>query len=91
MAALMRLRVVPAQGEPYEIPVTPKVIVAAERQFAKPMTQLFGQDASYEALCWAAWKGSHVAGRVVKPFDEWLDDIDSIEAGDEPRVPLETA
>jgi hypothetical protein len=57
----------------------------------KPMTQLFGQDASYEALCWAAWKGSHVSGLVVKPFDEWLDDIDSIEAGDEPRVPLETA
>jgi hypothetical protein len=55
------------------------------------MTQLFGQDASYEALCWAAWKGSHVAGLVVKPFDEWLDDIDSIEAGDEPRVPLEKA
>jgi hypothetical protein len=27
----------------------------------------------------------------VKPFDEWLDDIDSIEAGDEPRVPLEKA
>ena len=91
MAALMRLRVVPAKGEPYEVPVTPKVIVAAERQFAKPMTQLFGQDASYEALCWADWKGSHVSGHVVKPFDEWLDDIDSIEAGDEPRVPLEKA
>lgn len=90
MAALMRLRVVPTGGEPYEVPVTPKVIVAAERQFAKPMTQLFGENASYEALCWAAWKGSQQAGRIVKPFDEWLDDVDSIEAGEEPRVPLET-
>ena len=90
MAALMRLRVVPSEGEPYEVSVTPKVIVAAERQFAKPMTQLFGDNASFEALCWAAWKGSQQAGRVVKPFDEWLDDVDSIEPGEEPRVPLET-
>lgn len=86
----MRLRVVPSEGEPYEVPVTPKVLVAAERQFGKSMTQLFGESPSYEALCWAAWKGSHVAGRIVKPFDEWLDDIDSIDGSEEPRVPLGT-
>lgn len=91
MAALMRLRVVPSQGEPYEVSVTPKVIVAAERQFSKPMTQLFGENASFEALCWAAWKATHVSGMVVKPFDEWLDDVDSIEGGDDKRVPLEAA
>ena len=88
--ALMRLRVTLNEGEPYEVPVTPKVIVAAERQFAKPMTQLFGEAASFEAISWAAWKGSQQTGRVVKPFDEWLDDIDSITPVEEPRVPLET-
>lgn len=91
MAALMRLRVIPSQGEPYEVSVGPKVIVAAERQFAKPFTQILGQDMSFEALCWTAWKATHVSGLVVKPFDEWLDDIDMIEAVDEPRVPLGTA
>jgi len=91
MAALMRLRVVPAQGEPYEVNITPKVIVAAERQFTKPMSQLFGENALFEALCWTAWKASQTSGIIVKPFDEWLDDIDSIEAGEEARVPLEKA
>lgn len=88
MAALMRLRVVPSNGEAYDVNVTPLVIVSAERQFGKGMQQLFGESASYEALCWAAWKASHVSGHVVKPFDEWLQDIDSIEAGEVERVPL---
>ncbi len=89
MAALMRLRVVPSTGEPYEVNITPKVIVSAERNFGKPMSQLFGDQASFEALCWAAWKGTHASGRVVKPFDEWLDGVESIEAGETNPVPLE--
>lgn len=86
----MRLTVQPLTGEPYEISVTPAVIVAAERHFGKGMNQLFGEAMSYEALAWLAWKGTHKAGMVVKPFDEWLEDIDNIEAGSETRVPLET-
>jgi len=89
MAALMRLRVVPADGATYEVNVTPKVIVAVERQFSKPMSQIFGENASYEALCWTAWKASASSGIIVKPFDEWLDTIDSIEAAEVERVPLE--
>jgi hypothetical protein len=90
MAALMRLRVIPAQGDAYEINITPKVIVEAERHFAKPMSDLFGESASFEALCFAAWKGCQISGRSNKTFDEWLDEVDSIEAGEQPRVPLET-
>jgi hypothetical protein len=89
MAALMRLRVVSESGEPYEVNISPKVIVAAERHFQKPMSQLFGDSASFEALCWTAWKGTHASGRVVKPFDEWLDGIESIEAGETESLPLE--
>jgi hypothetical protein len=33
----------------YEVNVTPKVIVGAERQFSKPMSQIFGENASFEA------------------------------------------
>lgn len=90
MAALMRLTVHPLTGEPYEISITPAVIVAAERHFGKAMNQLFGESMSYEALAWVAWKGTHRAGVVVKPFDEWLDDVENIDAGEEKRVPLES-
>ena len=90
MAALMRLRVVPAEGDAYEVNVIPKVIVEAERHFAKPMTDLFGDSASIEALCWAAWKATMVSGRPVPLFDEWLNGIDSVEAGEMERVPLAT-
>ena len=89
MAALMRLRVVQSAGDAYEVAMTPKLIVAVERQFAQPISTLFGESTSYEVLCWTAWKGAQASGRVVKPFDEWLDDIDAIEAAEEPRVPLE--
>lgn len=90
MAGLMRLRVVPVEGEPYEVPITPKVIVAAEREFGKGLSELFGENARYESLCWAAWKGSQFTQRTTQPFDEWLDGVDAVEAGEEPRVPLET-
>lgn len=88
MAALMRLRVIPTVGDPYEVPFTPKLIVAVERQFTQPISSLFGDHTSFEVLCWTAWKGTQMLGRVVKPFDEWLDDLDAIEPGEEPRVPL---
>ena len=90
MAALMRLRVVPSSGDAYEVALTPKLIVAVERQFSQPVSTLFGESASFEVLCWTAWRGTQASGRIVKPFDEWLDDLDSIEAAEEPRVPLES-
>ena len=89
MAALMRLRIEPITGDAYEVNVTPKVIVELERHFSKPMTDLFGEGASFEAIYWAAWKGTQVSGRPAKPFDEWLNDIDSVEFVEEARIPLE--
>lgn len=84
MAALMRLRVTLNEGESYEIKAGPKAIVEAERHFSKPMTQLFGEGhASYEALAYLAWRASQLANKIVKPFDEWLGDIESIEAVDD--------
>lgn len=88
--ALMSLAVVRVGGERVVVPVTPKVVVAVERQFHKSMSSLFSEDASMEVLAWTAWKASHFAGQVVKPFDEWLDDIKAIEPEDEGRVPFET-
>ena len=90
MAGLMRLRIEPITGDAYEVNVTPKVIVELERHFSKPMTDILGADSvSFEAIYWAAWKGTQVSGRPAKPFDEWLNDIDSAEFVEEARVPLE--
>ena len=90
MAGLMRLRIEPITGDAYEVNVTPKVIVELERQFSKPMTDILSADSvSFEAIYWAAWKGTQVSGRPAKPFDEWLNDIDSVESVEEARVPLE--
>jgi hypothetical protein len=91
MAGLMRLRVIEVAGDSYELNIGPKVIVEVERHFKQPMSKLFAAEtASYEALCYVAWRGSQLALRVVKPFDEWLGEIDSIEAVDEKALPLES-
>jgi len=91
MAGLMRLRVVELSGDSYELNIGPKVIVEVERHFKKSMSQLFSADnASYEALCYVAWRGSQLALKVVKPFDEWLGEIENIEAVEEQAVPLGT-
>lgn len=89
MAGIMRLRVTVSEGDSYDLNIGPKAIVEVERHFKKSMAQLFSaENASYEALCYVAWRGSQLAGKVVKPFDEWLNDIDGIEAVDEQAVPL---
>ena len=91
MAGLMRLRIEPVQGDAYEVNVTPKVVVELERQFHKPMTDILGADSvSFEAIYWAAWKGTQITGRPTKPCDEWLDGIESVEPVEEQRVPLES-
>jgi hypothetical protein len=86
--ALMNLKVVPAEGEPFTARVTPKVIVAAERHFGKGMAQLFGDAVTFEALAWVAWTGARLAGRAGDDFDAWLDTIDAIEAVEDAAAPL---
>jgi hypothetical protein len=86
----MRLRIEPIQGDAYEVNITPKVVVELERQFHKPMTEILGESVTFEAIYWAAWKGSQISGRPTKPFDEWLDDIENVEPVEEQRIPLES-
>ena len=78
--ALMTLKITPEKGEPITVPVSPKVIVAAERHFQTTMSKLFSQDnMSYEAMMWLGWKAMQADGHVVKPFDDWLDGIQAID------------
>lgn len=87
---MMNLTVRLTGNEPVTVKVSPKVVVAAERQFKSPMAQLFSAESmSYEVMAWVAWKAMHVAGHVVKTFDLWLDDLDAVEfAAVESDAPL---
>jgi hypothetical protein len=77
---MMDLAVTMTGSEPVTVKITPKVIVAAERQFKLPMAQLFNaENMSFESMTWLAWKGMHTAGHVVKTFDLWLDDLEAVE------------
>jgi hypothetical protein len=82
--ALMALTVVPIDGDPIAVKITPKVIVAAERHFKKGMGELFSENnVTYEALAWCAWQGLMVQGSDVNAsFDCWLDGIESISSDD---------
>lgn len=83
--ALMTLKITPNKGEPITVPVSPKVIVAAERHFKTTMSKLFSQDSmSYEAMMWLGWQAMQADGHVVKPFDDWLDGIEAIDMGGGP-------
>ncbi len=90
--AIMKLKVTPVDGDPVVVPITPKVIVAAERHFKKGMGQLFDQATiTYEALAYAAWQGMLQSGHEVKTFDGWLDGIAEIGSEEEGDAPLLTA
>ena len=87
--SLMRLKVVPMMGDEVVVPVTPKVIVAAERHFKKGMGELFAENnVTYEALAWCAWQAMMASGHEVKTFDLWLDGIEEISSEDERDLPL---
>jgi len=90
--SMMKLRVEPVEGDPVIVPVTPKVIVAAERHFGKGMGQLFSsENVTFEALAWAAWQAMLFAGHQVKTFDLWLDGVANIGSEDEQTVPFQEA
>ena len=87
MAALLKVKVEHADGETATYPVLPVTIVGFERKFHMGWTAV-QNDLHMEYVYWLGWDAEHKSGRVVKPFDEWLESIVSVEAeGD--AAPLE--
>lgn len=79
MPAAMKVVVERVDGSKDTYPVLPKTQVAFERQFHMGLAAL-GADPRMEYIYWLAWDSEHTAGKVVKPFDAWLDDIVSVDA-----------
>jgi hypothetical protein len=76
------LRVVTTEGEA-EVPVTPRTIVAFEREFQTGLGRAFQSDQKAEHMFWLGWKASDTS----KGFDAWLDtlvDVQIVEARERP-------
>lgn len=69
-------------GETNDYQVGPKVQVAFEREWKIGMPKALTNEQRMEHLYWLGWKAMHTAGVVVKPFDAWLDGVDSVEVVD---------
>lgn len=66
-------------GETNEYQAGPKVQVAFEREWKIGMPKAFSNDQRMEHLYWLAWKAQQASGAVVKPFDGWLEGVESVE------------
>jgi hypothetical protein len=66
-------------GETNEYQVGPKVQVAFEREWKTGMAKAFSVDQRMEHLYWLCWKAQQSSGSIVKPFDGWLEGVESVE------------
>lgn len=73
-------------GDTNEYTVGPKVQVAFEREWKMGMPKALVQEQRMEHLYWLGWKAQHASGASVKPFDGWLEGVESVEVveGDRP-------
>ena len=65
-------------GEMIDVKVTPRAAVNFERHFKMPFSKIFRDDLSMEHVYWLAWECVRLSGRVVKPFDGWLEDLENV-------------
>jgi major membrane immunogen (membrane-anchored lipoprotein) len=77
------LRVITADGED-EVPVTPRVIVAFEREFQTGLGRAFQSDQKAEHMFWLGWKASG----SKKAFDTWLDGLIDVQIAESVERPL---
>jgi hypothetical protein len=75
----LTLRVTDSSGNTNDYTVGPKVQVAFEREWKLGMPKAFSTEQKMEHLYWLGWKAQQSSGAVVKPFDGWLDTVESVE------------
>lgn len=83
----LTLRVTTERGAD-EYVVTPKVQVLFEREFKMGLPKAFTAEPRMEHVYWLGWRAMQAAGEVVKPFDEWLGSVRSVEMVEGAEVPL---
>lgn len=68
--------------------VKPVTIVAFERHFGVGLGAM-ATDGKMEYVYWLGWHSEKAAGKVVKPFDDWLDGVTSVDLVEDDATPLD--
>jgi len=85
----IRLRIVMSDGSVDDYAITPKVQVEFERQYKVGIAKAFDAELKMEHVYWLGWKAAHYAGKNPKPFDSWLDGVESVELVNDVDRPLD--
>jgi hypothetical protein len=88
MIALWKVRVAKIDGTVSVYDVSPRVIVAFERNFKTGLAQAFAKEQKYEHTFWLAWEAEKQSGAVVKPFDSWLEGVAGVDV-DVEKLPFD--
>jgi len=79
----LTLRVITTASDE-EVGVTPRVVVAFEREFQTGLGKAFQSDQKAEHMYWLAWKASS----TKKSFDSWLDELIDVQVVEAVERPL---
>jgi len=67
------------EDEAQVFPVKPRTVMAFERHFKVGLGTAFTKEPRMEHQYWLGWECMRSSGQVVKPFDQWLNDVDECE------------
>lgn len=70
---------VTVNGDEIVAPITPKSAIDFERHFKMGLPKAFTTEQKMEHLFWLGWACVKATGRVVKPFDQWLEQVQNVE------------
>ena len=77
-------------GEVLTLPITPRAAVNFERHFGLALSKAMSEDTKFEHVYYLAWDCVRLSGRVVKPFDGWLEEVLQVTfVADEEPAPLD--
>ena len=86
---MLTLRVTPREGDPYEVETNLFTIVAWERRFKRPASDL-GSQMAVEWLVYMAWEASKQSSVPVPPvFDDFVKRLVSVEVVDKDTDPTD--
>lgn len=72
------------------VPITARVAINFERQFKEGLIKAFREHERFEHLYFLAWEALKASGRVVKPFEEFVNQVVKVSFAPEADViPLE--
>lgn len=90
MANSLKVTVVKLDGSAETYPITPKSMVAFERHFACGIGVMSNPSTvRMEHIYWLGWDAEKTNGKVIKPFDDWIDTISEVLVEEVKSSPLD--